>query len=268
MCWLLSFAGRVNKEGLRELMPILGEPMRVTFFRVVADGFFSPIVLPMRVVLLELILTFGLLPVVTFRAVVTDGFFVLIELPMRAVLLELMLTFGLLRVVTFRAVVTDGFFVLIELPMRAVLLELILTFGLLPVVTFRVVVTDAFFSPMDLATRTVLFGLMRVLDLAVVCFPAPELTLTDEGLKEDLRALEVTPGRWVVVRLDVTLLGWRALGLTVVLELLRLGVFGVLTAVRDAVTREEVVDFVRALPALEDCRALGAAEVFLAGWLF
>ncbi|MBA7700679.1 hypothetical protein ES703_109402 [subsurface metagenome] len=172
MCWLLSVAGRVDKENLRELMPILGELPRVTFFRVVTDGFFSPIVLPMRVVLPELILILGLLPVVTFRAVVTDGFFVLIELPM-----------------------------------REVLLELILTFGLLPVVTFRVVVTDAFFSLMDLAIRTVLFGLMRVLDLAVVCFPAPELTLADEGLEEDLRALEVTPGRTVVVRLDVTLLG-------------------------------------------------------------
>jgi hypothetical protein len=66
-----------------------------------------------------------------------------------------------------------------------------------------------------------------------------------------------------LVRLDVL----AGLGLTVLLELLRLGGFEA-TAVRDAVTREEAVDFVRALPALEDCRALGAAEVFLAGWLF
>lgn len=175
MCWLLSVAGRVNKEDLRELMPIFGVLTRVTFFRVVTGGFFSPI-----------------------------------DLPMRAVLLELMLILDLLLVVTFRAVVTDGFFVLIELPMRAVLLELILTFGLLPVVTFRVVVTGDFFSLMDLATRTVLFELMRVLELIVVRFPALELTLTDlltlEGLEEDLRALEVTPGR-TIVRLDVTLLG-------------------------------------------------------------
>ena len=197
ICWLLSVAGRVNKENLRELMPILGLLTRVTFFRVVTDGFFSPIVLPMRVVLLELILILGLL----------------------------------LRV------------------------------------TLRVVVTGDFFSLMDLAIRTVLFELTRLL----VRFPALELTLTDlltlEGLEEDLRALEVTPGR-TVVRLDVTLLDWRALGLTVALELLRLDGFEALTLLRDAVAREEAVDFVRAFLALEDCRALGAAEVFLAGWLF
>jgi len=58
------------------------------------------------------------------------------------------------------------------------------------------------------------------------------------------------------------------LGLTIVLELLRLGDFEALTLLRDAATREEAVDFVRALLALEDCRALGAAEGFLAGWLF
>ncbi len=58
------------------------------------------------------------------------------------------------------------------------------------------------------------------------------------------------------------------LALTVLLELLRLDGFEALTLVRDAVTREDAVDFVRALPALEDRRALGAAEVFLADWLF
>ncbi len=58
------------------------------------------------------------------------------------------------------------------------------------------------------------------------------------------------------------------LDLTVVLELLRLDGLEVLTLLRDAAAREEVVDFVRALLALEDRRALGAAEVFLAGWLF
>ena len=58
------------------------------------------------------------------------------------------------------------------------------------------------------------------------------------------------------------------LGLMIVLELLRLDGFEALTLLRDAATREEAVDFVRALLALEDCRALGAAEVFLAGWLF
>jgi len=118
-----------------------------------------------------------------------------------------MLTFGLLPVVTLRVVVTGDFLLVIELPMRAVLPELILTFGLLPVVTLRVVVTDGFFVLMDLAVRTVLFELVRILELTVVRFPAPELTLTDEELEEDLRALEVIPGRWVVVRLDVTLLG-------------------------------------------------------------
>jgi len=233
MCWLFSVAGRVNKEDLRELVPIL-----------------------------------GLLLVVAFRAVVTDDLLLLIELPMRVVLLELVLTFGLLLVVTFRAVVTGDFLLLIELPMRAVLLELMLTFGLLLVVTFRAVVTGDFFSLMDLATLTVLFELTRLLELIVVRFPGLELTLTDEGLEEDLRALEVTLGRRVVVRLDVTLLGWRTLGLTVVLELLRLDGLEALTAVRDLVTREEVVDCVRALPALEDRWALGAAEVFLTGWLF
>ena len=55
--------------------------------------------------------------------------------------------------------------------------------------------------------------------------------------------------------------------LTVLLELPRLDGFEV-TAVREAVAREEAVDCVRALGVLEGRRALGAAEVFLAGWLF
>jgi len=58
------------------------------------------------------------------------------------------------------------------------------------------------------------------------------------------------------------------LGLTIVFELLRLDGFEALALLRDAAAREEAVDCVRALLALEDCRALGAAEVFLAGWLF
>ncbi len=230
-------------------------------------------------------LILGLLTRVAFRVVVTGDLLLLIALPMRAVLPELMLILGLLPIVTFRVVVTGDLLLVIELPMREVLPELMLILGLLPVVTLRVVVTGDFFSPMDLAIRTVLFELMRLLELTVVCFLALEFTPADllplERLVEGLRALEVIGGRRVVVRLDVTLLDLvrldvlAGLGLTIVLvlwtppgELLRLGDLEVLTAVRDLVTREEAVDCVRAFLALEDCRALGAAEVFLAGWLF
>ena len=47
MCWLLSVAGRVNKEELRELLPILGLLPRIDFPVVMMGDFFSPIELPM-----------------------------------------------------------------------------------------------------------------------------------------------------------------------------------------------------------------------------
>lgn len=159
ICWLLSPAGRVNSEGFCELVRLFALELEKSLFlslsrivpvffsgfrTVLPMTFLSPIGLPMREVLPELIMVFGLPAGVGFRAAATEGLLPPMALPMREVLPEFILVFGLPAGAVFRAAVTEGLLPLTALPIRAVLL-----------------------------------GLMRLLELIVGCLPALELTCTE-----------------------------------------------------------------------------------------
>jgi len=217
------------------------------------------------------------------------GLFVVIVPPIRELLLELM-RLPELEERDFCVVGTLGLFVVIELPIRELLLELIRLLEL-PTCGFVVLRTLGVLVPIELPIRENQLELTRLPELVDVRPPVPELTaagfLLLIEMLDGLRVLEVTPGRAVTGRLDVTLLdgrlditllGGRTLrllvlleivlrsdelrGAALLLELLRTEGLGVLTLAGGLLERDGVVTLAVLLLVLEDCRALGAGEDF------